>query len=231
METEDRREIIALAVLETAVRGREIGGGPVTYRRALTGVVPGHRLTIAVARTWRFRNTLMIGGALLHAGLSLRAMRQAGFALPDAGPGGIRCPGDDARLLEGIEAFERSEWGQARARLAAVLEEEPGCLRAHVAMGSMLAQLEHREAARLHLTAAIRLGLGAVGDEGPLASSGPVERDLLCAAICRAELLRAEGAVAEAESDLRRALRWDPSDALDAGSRLAALQMAAPGPA
>ena len=51
METEDRRELIALAVLETAVRGREIGGGPITYRRALTAIVPGHRLTVAVTRT------------------------------------------------------------------------------------------------------------------------------------------------------------------------------------
>ena len=175
----------------------------------------------------------MIGGALLHSGLSLRAIRDAGFALPAAGPRGLCCPGeDDERLHAGIEAFERQEWAKARAKLTAVLEEQPACLRAHVAMGSMLAQLEHRDAARLHLTTAIRLGMGAApGDEPLIAPERPAEKDLLCALTVRAELLQAAGATSEAEADLRRALRWDPSDALDVRPRLEALSRGALAPA
>lgn len=230
METRDQAtvEMLALAVLRNAVRGRSIDGDAVTYRRALPGIVPGQRLTIAVEKRWRFRKTEMIGGALLHAGFSLRALRLAGFELPRLTARGLVGPADgDSRLREGLLAQEAGEWALARCLLLDVLEDQPACLPAQAALGRLLGELEHRDTALAHLTAAIRLGLGALaGVEATpvLDATRESERFLLGALVTRATLLDAMGRPEDAVSDLRRALAWDPSDSLGAGRQLARLE-------
>lgn len=39
-------ELVASRILPTAVRGRAPGEGPITYRRALDDVIPGHLLSV-----------------------------------------------------------------------------------------------------------------------------------------------------------------------------------------
>ena len=209
-------EIIALAALRHAIRGREVGAGLVTYRRALAGVIPGQRLTVGVEKRWRFRKTEMVGGVLLHVGFSLRALLQAGYELPVARGGRLVAPGEgDARVREGLLALDAGEWATARSLLLDALEEHPACLPAHAALGQLLAELEHREQALAHLTAAVRLGLGALcSDDGASALDvgRPTERLLVLALVTRARLMHAMGRDDEAAADLRRALAWDPSD-------------------
>lgn len=228
MEPQDETiiEVLALAVLRNAVRGHELGGEPITYRRALPGIVPGHRLTIAVEKRWRFRKTEMVGGSLLHVGFSLRAIQQCGHALPRFEGGRIACPGDsDDRLREGLLANEAGEWALARCLLLDVLEQHPGCLLAHAVLGDLLSELEHRELALAHLTAAIRLGLGATsGRVEPLDASRETERALLRSLVLRARLLEALQRPEEAAADLRRALAWDPTDVAGAARPLAHLE-------
>ncbi len=225
VETGARTDVIALAVLHNGVRAREVGGGPVTWRRSLPGIVPGQRLTLDVTKRWRFRRTEMLSGTLLHAGLSLRALRDAGFALPDLRDGRLRSPGEgDDRLVEGLIEHAAGHWPTARCLLLEVLEREPGAMRAHAALGELHARLEHRATALLHFGAAIRLGLGALGAVSPpLDPRDVVARAFIAALIGRARLLAADGRVGDAAADLRRALAWDP-EADDAAAALAGLE-------
>jgi len=224
-------EIIALAILRHAIRGRALGGGRLTYRRALPGIIPGQRLTIDEDKRWLWRKTEMIGGTLLHAGFSLRALQQAGFALPRRGAEGLMSPGDgDERLRDGLLAHDAGQWPLARCLLLEVLEEHPACLPAHAALGQLLAELEHRDLALTHLTAAVRLGLGALSGDGeslPLDPTRETERSLLFALTGRAHLLASMGRTEDAAADLRRALAWDPSDAGCAAGALARLERSA----
>lgn len=53
-EPEVATELVALRVLSTAIRCREVGGGLVTYRKSSPEVVPGERLTVRAERRWGF---------------------------------------------------------------------------------------------------------------------------------------------------------------------------------
>ena len=174
----------------------------------------------------------MLGGALLHAGFSLRALQAADIDLPSTGPVGIVLPGDgDDRLREGLLALQAGQWPVARCSFLDVLEQHPGCLVAHAALGRLLADLEHRDTALLHLTAAVRLGLGALAHDPhlPLDASRETERALLAALVARAGVFASSGRKDDAVSDLRRALAWDPTDAAGAARPLARLLGDAPG--
>jgi hypothetical protein len=221
-------EMIALRVLPSAVRGRELGAGVLTYRRTLPAVVPGMLLSIGAGKRWQFRRTPMIGGVLEHAGFAVRALQRAGFARTEWRAGRLADPAqDDERLDQAIVDFASGRWLEARCRLLDVLESEPGCLSAHSALGRVLARLEHREIAGRHFDAAVRLGLGALAESDAALDVGlPVERALLDALRGRAELLASKGAGENAALDLRRALQLDPSDRAGCGALLAELEMA-----
>lgn len=226
-EPEVATELVALRVLSTAIRCREVGGGLVTYRKSSPEVVPGERLTVRAERRWTFRRTAMIGGDLLHAGLSLRALLRAGYELPASLPDGdLRCPGHaDGRLREGLLELEAGQWVASRALLLDVLEDAPGCLVAHAHIGGIHAALHHARTAMGHYTAAIRLGMGALVPETslPLDVTREAPAALLLALVGRATLLVEAGRPAEAAADLRRVIAWDPADALGAVARLAEL--------
>jgi tetratricopeptide (TPR) repeat protein len=227
-----RVELVAMLLRPTSVRCREIGGGDVSYRRTLPRIVPGMRLTVAAERRWTFRQTEMIGGPLLHAGFSLRALDHVGLAHTEWRRDGLGSPGDeDARLALGLAALAEGEWIPARAHLLEVLAAEPGNLQAHAALGELHARIEHRAVAAEHFTAAIRLGLGALAPEEslPLDPLRPTELALLRSLRGRATLLCAEGQHAAAALDLRRALAWDPTDAAGCAPLLSELEVAAPG--
>jgi len=153
-------QIIALRILPTAVRGRSTEGEALTYRRSLAGIVPGACLTVTPERRWTFRRTEMIGGVLCHAGFSLGALTAAGFAAP--------LTTTDERVRAALAEMSAGQWLEARGLLLDALEEEPGGIVAHAAMGDLLAELEHRRDALCHYTAAIRLGLAAPDRPGAL---------------------------------------------------------------
>ena len=226
-------ELIALRVLSTAIRCREMDGGLVTYRRTNGEVVPGERLTVVVTKRWTWRHTDLVGGALLHHGFSLRALERAGYAHPQSSWAGVTCPSiSDERLRDGLAQLEAGEWMGARCLLLDVLEDKPGSLFAHLALGDILSGLCHRGLALSHYTAAVRLGAGALDRETslPLDASRPAERALLAALRGRALVFLSRGQQAAALADLRRALAWDPTDSVGAGQLLHELTTAAPAP-
>ena len=200
----------------------------VTYRQACL-VVAGMRLTVSVTRRWHFRRTERIRGELLHASFSLRALRQAGFALPQPDASGRMLPSErsagDPRLAQALEACAAgrpADVAGTRCVLLDVLEDDPACLQAHAALGLILTDIVETQPALLHLTAAIRLGLGALVREDclPLDPSRPVERWLLRALVGRARLLLSQGRADAAACDLQRALSWDPTDACESAELL-----------
>lgn len=209
---------MALRVLPTAVRCREVGAGRVTYRKSLTRLVPGLRLVVAVRCRWSFRRTEMLGGGLLGAGLSLRALDRTGLARPrlDASGRTLRSPGEeDERLAAGLSELYRDDWLSARALLLDVLEDHPGCLPAHAALGDLHAVLRHDDLAMAHHGAAVRLGWPALHG-GAAPPTGSSARWLLSSLVARARLFAARGATGPALADCRRALRLDPEDELAA---------------
>lgn len=219
-------DLLVLKVLPAAVHCREIGAGPLTYRRKLPAVVPGQRLTIVPERRWIWRKTDMVGGELVSIDFSLRAIQQAGYGRTRHVDGALISPGDtDARLREGILENEGGNWIVGRCLLLDVLEDEPGNLLAHATLGEIYGRLSHVEIAAAHHTAAIRLGLGAlVHDESlPLDPRGETERALLRSLVARAEMLAEAGRKDAAAADLRRAMAWDPTDCAGAGIELARL--------
>lgn len=226
-------ELVVLRVLPTAVRCRDATGSCVTYRRSLHAVVPGQALGIRVERRWTFHRQEMVGGPLLHAGFSLRALSRAGLRTPVATLDGLSCPAEgQPGLAEADAELARGDWLGARCLLLDVLELEPGSLVAHSRMARLLDGLDHRQTALLHATAAIRLGLGALTCEDclPLDATRPVERALLEALTIRASLHERAGHPDRAAADLRRALSWDAGDRLGARTRLDQLAAAQHGP-
>ena len=216
-------DLLVLRLLPSAVRCTEIGGGPVTLRRKLPCVVPGQRLTVNLERRWRWRHSVMLGGEVASVDFSLRALRMAGHQRPLHDGHGIVSPGDrDPRLREGLLEFESGNWITARCLLLEMLESTPGNLLAHATLGAIHRRIEHGLIATAHLTVAIRLGLGALVDGGalPVDPRRETERALLGALLSRASLLAEGGREDAAAGDLRRALSWDPSDALGASREL-----------
>jgi tetratricopeptide (TPR) repeat protein len=218
-------DLLVLKVLPTVVHCREIGGGLITYRKKLSNVVAGQRLTVSVERKWKWRHTEMIGGELLFADFSLRAIQQAGYARTECRAGRLVSHGDDdARLREAL-LLPTDEWAIARAILLDVLEAAPGNLLAHAALGDIHRRIAYFEAACAHYTAAIRLGLGALVHEEnlPVDPRDETGRALLGSLVGRAVILIASGREDAAAADLRRALAWDPTDFVEAGPVLAKL--------
>ena len=225
-------ELVATRTLPTAVRGRSLEDDPVTYRKSLEDVIPGQLLTIEVRHRWTFRKTTMIGGRLLHVGFSLRALRAVGVALPerDQREGLVDPAQRDPRLHEGLLALMEEDLLGARAELLDVLEDAPGSLGAHCALGHAYQTLRRTVLALAHYTAAVRLGLAAVGTRGAkLDAVRPGPNALLGALAGRARLLEGLGRPEAAAADLRRALRLDPEDLVGAGPRLAGLAAPEPG--
>jgi hypothetical protein len=212
-------ELVALRVMSTAIRCREIGGGAVTYRRSEPLVIPGQRLSVSVRRRWKFRRTEMLGGELVHAGFSLRALWVVGLALASRGPDGLVDPAErDERMREAVLHADEGDSIGAQWLLHDVLEDEPGSLLAHATLARAFADLCHHELALAHATAAIRLGMGALSGEGalPLDPRRPLERALVTTLLVRSRLLVARGQAGSALADLNRAETWDPTDALGA---------------
>lgn len=219
-------ELVVTRVLPTAVRGRTLDEGPVTYRKSLDDAIPGQLFTIEESNRWTFRKTVMVGGRLLHAGLSLRALRAAGFALPELeGRRSVRDPAQrDPRLREGLLALMEDELLGARCELLDVLEDCPGSLGAHCALGHAYRTLRRTVLALAHYTAAVRFGLAATGSRPvELDPAAPGSNALLGALAGRARVLEGLGRPEAAAADLRRALALDPGDTVGAGPRLATL--------
>ena len=219
-------DLLVLKVLPAAVHCREIGAGPLTYRRKLPTVVPGQRLTVLPERRWRWRKTDMVGGDLVSVDFSLRAIHHAGYGRTRHVDGTLVSSGDaDARLREGILENEGGNWIIGRCLLLDVLEDEPGNLLAHATLGEIHRRFAHHEVASAHFTAAIRLGLGALvhDDSLPLDPTGETERALLRSLVARAGMLAEAGRRDAAAADLRRAIAWDPTDCAGAGIELARL--------
>ena len=167
----------------------------------------------------------MIGGELVSADFSLRALQSAGYDRTEHRGGGLASPGDaDTRLREGLLLAE-ADWVIARTLLLDTLHDFPGNLLAHAALGDIHRRILHYEIGAAHYTAAIRLGLGALVHEGtlPLDARLETERALLASLVGRAAILSEGGRDDAAAADLRRALSWDPSDVAGARSQLAAL--------
>jgi len=215
-------ELIATRNTESAVRGVRLDGTRATFRQSPVGIIPGLQLTIAPRRVYTWRRTQMICGDLRSKTFSLRALASAGFALPRFGPRGLVSPGEsDDRLIEALTELIAGEWTAARAQLIDVLEVSPGCLVAHARLGLIASALEHRDDALSHLTAAVRLGMGALAQQRkPLHVDGRAGRALLEALRGRAEIFLLRGDVDAALGDLQRAMAWDPSDSLDLGGLL-----------
>src|SRR5204863_6342106 len=92
------------------------------------------------------------------------------------------------------------------------------------------AQLEHREIAYAHFEGAIRIGLGALTAEEalPLVAGRATEHALLRSLRGRASILVARGQPDSALIDVRRALAFDPGDAVGCRPMLAELEPAQP---